>query len=80
MYGNILFDKKWGARKYTYDMKFIGFLRARMKTYNFEMLEDSYNRSLSDAFEEIETKRPDVLEKATPTKFNGEIKRLIKKI
>ena len=45
--------------------------------FDFNLLGNSFQRSLEDALEEITAKRPDVLEKATPTDFIHEIKRMI---
>ena len=64
----ILYDRELGAYHISLDEMF--------QTFNFGMFGDSFNSSLSDAFEEIEKKRPDILVKVTPTKFIDEMKRI----
>ena len=48
-----------------------------MQAFDFKLFGSSFERSLVDAFEEIEAKRPDVLEKATPTDLIVEIQRML---
>ena len=47
------------------------------QVFNFNLFGSSFQRSLEDAFDEIKAKRPDVLEKATPTEFINEIKKMV---
>ena len=44
--------------------------------FNFNLFGNSFHSSLSDAFEQIEEKRPDVLERATPVDLIYEIKKM----
>ena len=46
------------------------------QSFNLNIFGDSFSSSLSDALENIETRKPDVLEKATPTELIDEIKRM----
>lgn len=64
----ILFDRDEGAFQLSIDELTQGF--------NFDLFGNSFQRSLSDAFEQIEVRRPDVIEKATPTELINEIKKM----
>jgi len=68
----IMYDRELGAYQLSLDE-----LRQTLK---FDLFGDSFQRSLSGAFEEIKAKRPDVLEKANPTNFIDEIKRIFAEI
>jgi len=46
------------------------------QAFNFDLFGSSFQSSLEDAFDEIKAKRPDVLEKATPTEFINEIQKM----
>ena len=64
----ILYDRELGAYQLSLD--------ELLQAFRFDLFGDSFNSSLCDAFDEIKSKRPDVLEKATPNKFIDEIKRM----
>jgi len=65
----IIFDRDEGAFHFSFD--------EWMQAFDFKLFGSSFERSLVDAFEEIEAKRPDVLEKATPTDLIVEIQRML---
>ena len=46
------------------------------QAFNFNLFGRSFKSSLADAFDEIESRRPDVFERATPTEFIEEIKKM----
>jgi len=64
----ILYDHEEGAFQLSMD--------DLMQTFDFNILGNSFQRSIAEAFDEIEARRPDVLEKATPTEFIDEIQRM----
>lgn len=64
----IIFDREVGAFQLSLD--------DWTQVFDFNLLGISFQRSLEDALEEITAKRPDVLEKATPTDFIDEIQKM----
>ena len=64
----IVFDREVGAFQLSLD--------AWTQVFDFNFLGSSFQRSLEDALEEITAKRPDVLEKVTPTDFIEEIQKM----
>jgi len=64
----ILFDRDEGAFQLSLDE----FTQA----FNFDLFGSSFQRSLEDALDEIEARRPDVLKRATPTEFINEIQKM----
>lgn len=64
----ILYDHDEGAFQFSVD--------EWMQAFNFDLFGSSFQSSLEDAFDEIKAKRPDVLEKATPTEFINEIQKM----
>ena len=63
----ILFDRDEGAFQLSLDE----FTQA----FNLDLFGSSFQRSLEDALDEIEARRPDVIERATPTEFINEIQK-----
>jgi len=64
----IVFDREVGAFQLSLD--------DLTQAFDFNLLGSSFQRSLGDALDEITLRRPDVLEKATPTEFIDEIQRM----
>ena len=64
----VMYDREFGSYQLSLD-KFT-------QAFNLDLFGESFRGSLSDALEEIETRRPDVLEKATPNDLIEEIKSL----
>ncbi|MCB2141282.1 hypothetical protein KQH27_01080 [bacterium] len=62
----IMYDREFGSYQLSLD--------ELTQAFHLDLLGESFSRSLSDALEEIETRRPDVLEKATPNELIEEIK------
>jgi len=64
----IIYDRDYGAFQFSLD--------EWMQTFDFGLFGNSFQNSITDALDEIEARRPDVLEKATPTEFIKEIQRM----
>ena len=64
----LIYDHDEGAFQFSID--------ELKQVFDFNLFGSSFQNSLADAFDEIESRRPDVLERAMPTEFIDEIKKM----